>query len=516
MRKVLIIFDRSIGKFFWGGEIRAIKIAEFLKKKGILVVLLANKCAFRGDKNFLFVDSRSEREKVVKDFKPDIFIIESWEVGLSKKILQDLTGKEVYIIQDISCPRHLEVIYEKNPLRERIESYFQIVNMFIPRILRQADFLICGSPRQKDMWIGFMSALGLLGNNIILEEDLDFIEVIPYGVDEEKCPASPPLEDETLKIGWFGSMWDWYDPFPMLKAVRRLIDEGYGLRYFSTPLTAPSGEEPRIALRFKEMVKDLDLESVVSFSKERYPYDKRWKFFNQVNVGVISASETLEDIYSIRVRFFDYVWAGVPIIVSGKGYVSDIVKDYGIGLVIRNVEEEWYKALRKLADVSFRLECAKRIKEVRRDFSWDKVIEPLVRYCNNPKRMIDHEWIEAYWDALKNGLNRAIELKGSLKVMVWGAGKAGKIFYETLGDKIDIVGYIDSDKKKWGKRLGDVPIYSPESAKEMIFEDKSMFVVIATEPGRKEVESLLRGWGLSERRFSYYLSPMFFYLDMFL
>ncbi len=516
MTRVLIAFNTRLGKNFWGGEIRVLKVAETLEKHGFPVCVLVDRFSSDRFQSRISIELLSNFKMVLETFKPSILIVEGWGVNVLKEELNKLVGKEVYIVQDISCPRHLEVIYEKNPLRERIENYFQIVNMFIPRILRQADFLICGSPRQKDMWIGFMSALGLLGNNTVLGENLDFIEVVPYGVSDEKCPASPPLEDETLKIGWFGSMWDWYDPFPMLKAVRRLIDEGYGLRYFSTPLTAPSGEEPRIALRFKEMVKDLDLESVVSFSKERYPYDKRWKFFNQVNVGVISASETLEDIYSIRVRFFDYVWAGVPVIVSGKGYVSDIVKDYGIGLVIRNVEEEWYKALRKLADVSFRLECAKRIKEVRRDFSWDKVIEPLVRYCNNPKRMIDHEWIEAYWDALKNGLNRAIELKGSLKVMVWGAGKAGKIFYETLGDKIDIVGYIDSDKKKWGKRLGDVPIYSPESAKEMIFEDKSMFVVIATEPGRKEVESLLRGWGLSERRFSYYLSPMFFYLDMFL
>ena len=63
------------------------------------------------------------------------------------------------------------------------------------------------------------------------------------------------------------------------------------------------------------------------------------------------------------------------------------------------------------------------------------------------------------------------------KVVIFGAGKKGKIAIATLKYEKEIIGIIDNDKSKWGKQLDGFRIYSLEESK--VFLNDEIQIVIA-------------------------------------
>jgi hypothetical protein len=89
----------------------------------------------------------------------------------------------------------------------------------------------------------------------------------------------------------------------------------------------------------------------------------------------------VETRYSIRTRVLDYLWAGLPVLVSDGDITSVWVRQYQIGAVVPPLDvnaiaealisilnqpkKAWQPAFAPLAQI----------------FAWSRVVEPLKRYC---------------------------------------------------------------------------------------------------------------------------------------
>ena len=98
--------------------------------------------------------------------------------------------------------------------------------------LLRGDFFTCASQRQRDFWLGSLSALGRVNAYNYAADNLleRLISVVPYGL-----PSQPPrrqahgLRGTVPGIGpfdkvvlWGGGVYNWLDPVSVLRAVDRL------------------------------------------------------------------------------------------------------------------------------------------------------------------------------------------------------------------------------------------------------------------------------------------------------
>ena len=98
--------------------------------------------------------------------------------------------------------------------------------------LRDGDFFLCASERQRDFWLGMLAANGRVNPHTLRADSSlrQLIAVVPFGL-----PAEPPrrhqaalkgvvpgigLEDRV--IFWGGGLWDWLDPVTAIRAAALL------------------------------------------------------------------------------------------------------------------------------------------------------------------------------------------------------------------------------------------------------------------------------------------------------
>ena len=99
--------------------------------------------------------------------------------------------------------------------------------------LAAADFVICASEQQRDLWLGGMALRELLApEDLDADPDLSrFLAVVPFGVPAAPPAAGPGLRAALPAIGasdrvllWGGGIWDWLDAPTAIRAAALLAD----------------------------------------------------------------------------------------------------------------------------------------------------------------------------------------------------------------------------------------------------------------------------------------------------
>ncbi len=90
----------------------------------------------------------------------------------------------------------------------------------------------------------------------------------------------------------------------------------------------------------------------------------------------------------------------------------------------------------------------------------------------------------------------------SYKVLVFGAGDAGRrLIYIVKQDIVDIMGFIDNDQLKQGKKFYNKPVISPNEIKSFKYD----FIVIASQ-NEKEIREQLISLGVSKKEIISFLN----------
>lgn len=265
--------------------------------------------------------------------------------------------------------------------------------------LSRGDFFLCSSEEQRLFYLGFLAALGRV-NPPRLHDDPDLsglIAPVPFGVPRElpphrpylERPAAPPSGRERLLL--FGGLYDWYDPGTLLDALELLGDRdaapGWRLLFIRNP--NPEATPQRLLGQIERRCRALGWWGERVRLIDWVPAERRWDLLRDVDALVAPHNPTLETRLSMRTRFLEALAAGCPVVTTEGGTVSRLLAEERAGWVVPPADPE--ALARALGEVLGEAEApdperARRAAALAERFTWDRVLEPLVAFCRDPRR----------------------------------------------------------------------------------------------------------------------------------
>jgi glycosyltransferase involved in cell wall biosynthesis len=265
--------------------------------------------------------------------------------------------------------------------------------------LERGDFFLCASERQRMFWLGQLAALGRL-NPATYRDDPDFdglISVVPFGLS-----ATPPEHSRAVLKGvlpgvgqhdklviWSGGLYNWFDPLTLIRAVSQLASTHPDLRLFfqGTKHPHPGVPEMEIVARSRALAEELGvLDRVVFFNESWVDYDDRQNYLLEADAGASTHFTHIETTFSFRTRILDYLWAGLPMVVTGGDVFAELIRDEELGVVVAPGDVD--ALARALEVVVYDTARASVIREnidrVRLDFVWEKSLAPLMAFIADP------------------------------------------------------------------------------------------------------------------------------------
>jgi glycosyltransferase involved in cell wall biosynthesis len=263
-------------------------------------------------------------------------------------------------------------------------------------LLEIGDFFVCASERQRDYWLGMLSARGRL-DRATYEADPSLrrlIDVLPYG-----CPEQPPEPGPALKgvhpqvpadaflVLWGGGTWDWFDPLSVLEAFARLHKELPQARLYFMGLQLPDShtQPQRVAAQLRARSGELGLDDSVVFG-DWVAYDQRGAYLLEADVGILATRPLAEIRLAFRSRLLDHFWAGLPTIATGGDTLTELIEHEQAGIICAPGDTDALTtALQRLAhDPDLRHQMSQNASRLAADYHWPDVIQPLRNLTQQP------------------------------------------------------------------------------------------------------------------------------------
>jgi GT2 family glycosyltransferase/glycosyltransferase involved in cell wall biosynthesis len=399
-RRIVIATGEPLLAKMAGPAIRAWEIARALSVEHDVQLVSLGRCEVSSpDFRTASVGSRELRDL---ERWCDVFLFQ----GLVMAANSWLADSEKVVVVDVYDPFHLEQLEQAKDQGEAVRR--QVVRDCTTALndqLSRGDFLMCASTKQRDFWLGQMSALGRVNTeNYDHDESLDsLLAVVPFGVaDTPPQRTRPAVKGVVPGIGpddkvilWGGGIYNWFDPLTLLHAVDRLRQERDDVRLFFLGLKHPNPDVPqmRMAVQARELSDSLGLTGrYVFFNEDWVAYDDRQNYLLDADLGVSTHLQHVETQFSFRTRILDYLWAGLPIVATtGDTFGDEIVPHHGLGLVVppEDVDALTDALRRLLTDEELAQRCRDNIAAYVPSATWSTALEPLVRFCRAPRRAPD-------------------------------------------------------------------------------------------------------------------------------
>ncbi len=263
----------------------------------------------------------------------------------------------------------------------------------------RADFMMCASERQRDFWLGHLGAVGRL-NPVAQAQDPTFrkmIDVCPFGLGEPPVRSGTGLRGHRdgpfAAIGnhdpvvlWGGGVYDWLDVHTTIDAIAQLQAEITGLRLVFLGGPHPTHGESAALRDARRYARDADLGDSVLFNDAWVPFGERHNYLMDASVGITTHHEHLETRFAFRTRVLDYLWCGLPMVLSGGDELGDAVHRAGAGEVCApgDVDAVASGLAHLLTDTDAHQQAASAARALSETYRWSRALAPLVDFCRDP------------------------------------------------------------------------------------------------------------------------------------
>ncbi len=340
-QRLLFITTDPLTDTMPGPAIRAWNLAESLSSEHDVTLASSVACSRRHPR----MDVRFADERTIAELCDWMTVLVGPGSVVTRYPCARTTDKPVVI--DIYDPYHLENLAMRASSAEHVDEVVGQLVQVVNRDLARGDFFLCASERQRDFWLGSLTAMGRVNARTHQgDEGLErLLAVVPFGV-----PATPPTREgpglgAVLPPGknpwpvvlWGGGVYDWLDPVTVLRAVHRLRAELPDIFLVFMGMGHPNPEIPEmpVARELRSVAQELGMTpSSVAFNSSWVPYEQRGAALLEATVGVSTNLEHLEARFSFRTRVLDYLWAGLPTVMTRGDVLSQLVEDEGIGVAV--------------------------------------------------------------------------------------------------------------------------------------------------------------------------------------
>lgn len=405
MSKVLLISNDVIGMQMAGPGIRTWELAKLLATEHTVTLLTPT----RTDLQHPRISTQVSTQDCVRDCADMHDVVIGQGQILSRYPF--LLGHSIVKVVDLYDPSPVGYLETTQPhtIKGQLESHHALVREHY-NYLRAGDVFLCASERQWDFWAGMLMAAGRI-NPVVYQSDRmlrSLLIVAPFGV-PARAPGHrrrvlkgvwPGIDPDDVVLLWGGGLWEWFDPMMAVEAMsivgRRRTDIKLffmGVKRPNASVTTSHTADQTIAL-----AEQLGVANRLVFFNDWVAYEDRENFLLEADLGLNIHRDNLETRFSFRTRMMDYFWAGLPIITTEGDPLSDLVKQNQLGLTVPcgDAEALAHAILRAADDQATRqtwkLNCLATAKE----FSWDRVFEPVVAWCRSPIQARDKEYTDVW------------------------------------------------------------------------------------------------------------------------
>ena len=427
-KKVLILCHDTIGAKMAGPGIRYKNIARVLEKHVDVTLAVQNRVGGEVEPGLAVVNPDNDDYKQIFDNHDVIFA--QW---LSQEMLMYAKEKAKAVVIDLYAPVPIEYLasleFSADKLGPEQDLEFRNILDMYNNYFDKADLFTCSNERQKDFWIGYLTANGrLLPTNFGKDNILSKLVLCPMGV--ESAPPAPKvlrlreslaLDQKDFILLWTGGIWDWFDAKLIVEAMSLIGDPSIKLVFMGTKHPNSNIGEMKESKAARSLSDKLKLTGKsVYFLDGWVPYDERDAFLLDADASVYADKESLETRFSHRTRVLDHFWSLLPTICSRGDYLSSVIEQKGLGVVVpeRDAKSFSEAIIRFKGDDRLRKRVAENLSKERSTFTWEATLHPLVEYIANmdPTKIIPVPKDIAQSVALSTSKKR--RLKNSIKVLL--------------------------------------------------------------------------------------------------
>ena len=399
IRRLLIISHDVVDAAMAGPGIRYWEIARILAQHCSVTLLVPNQCTLRTTAFIIQTYQMDDWNSLRRAAEQADIIM---PCGFILAVFPQLAQLGLPIVIDGYDPYPIEALALAGRWdHARQTASQQSVERQLQLECTHADFILCASERQRFWWLGMLMIHGRLnvatyGADPTLR---NLIDVVPFGC-ESTLPqhtrqvmkgVMPGIQHNDKVLLWGGGIWDWLDPLTLIRVMPKIIARHPNIRLVFPGTRHPNAHVPEMAMRQKavDMANGLGLLNTHVFFGDWVPYADWQNYLLEADAGVSLHITSLETQLAFRSRILDYIRAGLPMVVNQGDITSEVVERYQLGLVVDCGDDQ--------ATADAILTLLQEPREARRDqfllaqadFAWERILEPLARFCRHPYKAAD-------------------------------------------------------------------------------------------------------------------------------
>jgi glycosyltransferase involved in cell wall biosynthesis len=398
MNKVLIIGTDFVGKKMAGPAIRDWEYARHLSENFEVVLAIPNESDLQPDRFTLCQHDAGRLKELAA--RSDVVIVSSYVLEWYP-FLKELDVPLVVCLSHSFVLENLQLCAHRDAALQR-ETHNNTLAILNDQ-LSAGDFFVCNSERQRDYWLGMLSALNRV-NPLTYGEDRSLrrlIDVVPYGL-----PDRAPRHSQKVLKGvyktilpedkvafWGGGIYNWLDPLTLIRAMPQVIERQAEVKVFFAGIKHPNPYvfEDQMCLEAIQLSKDLGLYDSHVFFNEWVPYQERENYLLEADVGLSLHLEHVETRYAFRTRILDYIWTGLPIIATEGDIAAGLIQRHDLGRVVAygDVEGVAQALLELLAVPDLRGQYRACFAPLLARYRWKNALAPLSAFCHAPRKAPD-------------------------------------------------------------------------------------------------------------------------------
>lgn len=314
-------------------------------------------------------------------------VIVSYCMGDPTSFIVDHISDHVTLVLDCYVPIYIEVsARDSEDVATEYINYSRDIKHF-NKALARGDFFLCANEPQKHMYMGVLSALGLINPYSYKKHR---VLVVPFGVESNVSishPRNPYLElpgidKKDFVMLWFGGLYPWFNIKPLLNAIQTYAAENKSFKFVIVGGKNPYNNHPDFVRQYEtthQFAEDTGLLGTSMHFVDWVDFADRINWYQHADVVISINNVGEENNYSWRTRVMDYVWGEVPMITNGGDPLSNELLAASAAIQLESLDEKHlYETVKKIADSAKLLKTTKHnLLRVKERYHWEKVVLPL-------------------------------------------------------------------------------------------------------------------------------------------